>query len=193
MKEYALNDKVEAIQEIIQENKKQSRTILIVYFIFFASFIVALVPLSIASIFALMICVCTLAVIYSIRSRAEEDSITENQMTFLIRTFWRTNLYLVITCALGGGYLVTFADYLPLKPCTDYFERYFLSIANNMSLEKLVIIFSKCEGDFTQSNWKHLMISMTIVICPALSYMIYRITKGTHAVFNNSLIPQHKL
>lgn len=182
-----------SIQQIIKKNNQNRNKILTLYFIFFISFMITLVPFSIASIFAFMICVCTLSVIYSIRSRAEEDSVLENQMTLLIRTFWRANLYLLISFTFGLGYLMFCADYLPLKPCLAYIERHGVSILMNNTESRLMRIISSCQKPFLAQNFMHLVISGSIAFAPILGYLFYRIAMGILALLNNKLIPLKKL
>ncbi len=187
------DQKIENIQNIIAKNEKEKRKILVLYTIFFGSFFIAIIPISIASIFAAMICVCTLSIIYAIRSNSEEDSLAENHMTYLIRTFWRANLYLFIMMFFAFTYLTVFADYIPILPCIKYMENNFYFLARQANTQQLLSIFTPCKEEFFKHNQTHLRVSEFIAFSPTLVYLFLRCLKGWILVVQNKLVPDPKL
>ncbi len=187
------DQKIEDIQSIIADSDKEKRKILILYVVFFISFLAAIIPISVASIFATMICICTLSIIYSIRSNAEEDSLADNHMTYLIRTFWRANLYLIIMFFLAATYLLIFADYIPLHPCIRHIENHFLHLARHGDLQQFASGFAPCQKDFFLNNQRHLIISALIAFSPTLVYLLLRCLRGWVLVVQNKLVPDSKL
>lgn len=174
-------------------SKKDRKKIQWGYTVFFISFMVALIPVTVASLFAVMICVCTLAALYSMRSNADEDSLLENHATFLIRTFWRANLYLVMTTVLAGLYLTVFADYQPLKPCMMYLENNIVAIAQNASAERLMQIFKPCKETVIRKNLSHFVLSGLIITLPVGMYLAKRAITGYRAMLRDHLIAPDKL
>ncbi len=185
---------IEILQKTISDQQTQEqkiqRKILFFYGLFFSSLIVSLIPFSIASIFTLMICVCTLAGIYSVRSTAEEDSLLESHMTHLIKTFWRVNLYLVLTTVFGLLYVALFADYQPLRPCLNTFQRHIVYISENLSAKLLDKVFKGCKATFLEKNYNHLIITAIIAFGPILFYLLRRCIKGVILIKNNQHIPE---
>ncbi len=177
------------IRTSLVEQDKEKRTIMTIYMIFFLSLLVTLIPLSIASLFSFMICVCTLAGIYSIRSNAEEDSFAENHMSYLISTFWRANLYLFIAAMFAALYIGVMTDYAPLKPCMSYIDNYLVSAVKNLDFSRLLRVTKSCEQPFMDRNNITFAITTLIAFLPALSYIAYRCFKGLVYFFKNQMIP----
>ena len=117
-----MKNSLTTLRKALAEQDKEKRMIMMIYIVFFISFIVTLVPLNIISLFLFMICVCTLAGIYSIKSNSEEDSFAENHMSYLISTFWRANLYFFIAAMFAALYIGIFTNYISLKPCMGYID-----------------------------------------------------------------------
>ncbi len=174
-------------------SKKEIRVIYISYLVLFLSMLAAFVPVSIASIFAAMICVCALAGVYSIRSNAEEDSITENHMTFLIRTFWWANLYLLISTMLAGIYLAAFADYSSLTPCVSYINNHLAAILNNGDMGRIEKIMKPCGEAFYNGNQQHVIITLLLALAPVLTYLMYRCSLGCFFLKGGRSVPEAKL
>ena len=167
----------------------ERRKILIFYSVFFASFLLTLVPVTAVSVFSLMICVCTLAATYSTRVNAEEDGLLENHMTFLIRSFWRANLYLLFTGTVSLIYLFLLADYETFGACIQAMS----TAINNGNLERLNSLAYACETLFFDKNYNHLIITAFIAFAPIVGYLLYRCTLGWMHSYHHKLVPDNKL
>jgi len=184
-----MQEKVEKIQNIISNQKIERQKIIVMYIIFFLSFSLALIPVSAASVFAIMICVCTLSTIYSFRMNSEEDSLLENHMTFLIRTFWRANLYLLITSFVGILFLLVSIDYQPLSPCINTIS----STLQRGNFSLLSKILGVCNSIFIEKNWFNIKITAFIAFFPVLLYLLVRCVKGWALIIQYKMIPDAKL
>ncbi len=174
-------------------SQKDKRIIYSSYIFLFLSMFATLIPINIASVFSLMICVCTLAAIYSVRSNAEEDSILENHMTFLIRTFWRANLYLLISIMLAGIYIAMFADYSAITPCVSYINDHLATIIENSDISRIKKIMEPCSNAFYNNNKHYVMVTILLALLPLLTYLIYRCFFGCVFLRKSKLIPEAKL
>ncbi len=184
-----MQDKVEKIKTIIYKNKKDHLKMMIIYFVFFVSLSVAVIPISGASVFALMIGVCTLAVIYSLRMNAEEDSLLENHATFLIRTFWRANLYLLITSFIAMLYLLISVDYAPLSPCIEVLNKH-IEKADIKHIPKVIQV---CNEIFIETNMINIKIMAFIAFSPILLYLLVRCVKGWTLIVQHKMVPEDRL
>jgi len=184
-----MQDKVEKIQTIIHKNKKDHLKMMVMYFIFFVSFSVTVVPISGASVFALMIGVCTLAVIYSFRVNAEEDSLLENHTTFIIRTFWRSVLYLLITSFIAMLYLLISVDYGTLAPCIEVLNNHL----ERADIKHVPQVIGLCNEIFIETNMINIKIMTFIAFSPILLYLLVRCVKGWALIVQYKMVPEEKL
>lgn len=173
--------------------QKERHVILAFYVVFFTSIFISFIPINIASLFAIMICVCTLATIYSMRVNSEEDGITENHMTYLIRTFWRANLYMLIAGLFGILYLAIAVDYIALKPCLTYITDHGTYIIRNGTFDIVFKIMKPCSDVFFQKNQHNLVIAAFIAFFPTFLYLLFRCIKGGLLIMNNEHVPTNKL
>ncbi len=184
-----MQEKVEKIQNIILKNKKDRFKMMVMYFVFFVSYSVAIIPVSAASVFALMICVCTLAVIYSFRMNAEEDSLLENHTTFLIRTFWRSVLYLIISSFVALLYLLISVDYAPLSPCLEVLNNHI----ERADIRHIPQVIGLCNEIFIETNMVNIKIMAFIAFSPILLYLLVRCVKGWALIVQYKIVPEDKL
>ncbi|PCI52931.1 MAG: hypothetical protein COB36_13810 [Alphaproteobacteria bacterium] len=180
-------------ENVTTKLKKEQKKILAFYIVFFISIFISFIPVNMASLFAVMICVCTLSAIYSVRSTAEEDGITENHMTYLIRTFWRANLYMLIAALFGLLYLTIAIDYIALKPCLTYIADHGTYIIRNGTFDIVFKIMKPCSDVFFQKNQHNLVIAAFIAFFPTLLYLLFRCIKGGMLIMNNEHVPANKL
>ncbi|MGH1378908.1 MAG: hypothetical protein ACRBB3_08815 [Alphaproteobacteria bacterium] len=175
------------------DNKKQKRRIITLYTFLFTSMTISFIPVNITSLFAAMVCVCTLSVIYSIRSTAEEDGLMENHTTYLIRTFWRANLFVLISSLLSLLYLTAFVNYVTLQPCLSYISENITYIIRHGSLKTILMIMDPCNDVFYNKNQHHLIIAAFIAFLPSLLYLLMRWVQGSVLIIKNERIPANKL
>ncbi len=188
-----MEDNLKALQDIARKEIKEQNSLFSFYAVFFLSFVCAFVPVGFVAVFSVMICVCTLATIYATRSKSEEDSLTENHCSFLIRTFWRTNLYLLISAVVASLFLLVAIDYMPLKPCLSYIERHFLSSLTSWNQAAIGRIMNACYAPFMKGNSQTMLIGTILAIFPPLSYLIFRFGRGVKYLIRSKLLPDRKL
>ena len=184
---------LDALNDIKKHEAKEKRNILIMYIVFFSTFIGTFVPKGFFAVFSVMICVCTLATIYSVRSRSQEDSILENQCTFLIRTFWRANLYLFFSFILAALYILFTVDYTPLKPCMAFIEEHFQSVVTNLNGKVISKIMNSCSETLINTNNKSLIFGSLIAFFTPFTYIIFRFVRGIKYLKKLKIIPAKKL
>ncbi len=180
----------EILESDIRDNiDKDKRKILTCYGLFFISIFLALIPFGSVAIFAIMFCICVLAGIYSMRAKAYEGGFVHTHMTFLIRTFWRVNLYAIVTILFAGLYLFIFADYKSINVCIDVMSR-----AINMGdISRIEALITSCETLFFKENQKQLVISAVIALGPIAAYLLHRLLKGGSLALNNMAVTGKRL
>lgn len=165
------------------------RKIFVYYGVFFTSFMIAMIPFTVASVFSIMICSCTVAAIYVERARSEKDSFIYNHMTFLIRSFWRGNLYLIFTLIVALFYILILSNYDTIGTCVDAM----LNALNTGRFGRLGTLAQACEKLFFKDNAVHLKTAAVIAFAPIVVYLLYRCTYGWMHGTNKKLIPEGKL
>ncbi len=168
---------------------REQKNILVYYGVFFASFMIALIPVTVASVFATMICACVLAAIYVERAKSEKDSFVYNHMTFLIRSFWRANLYLLFTVLIALIYMVLVANYDTFGACIDAMFK----AMNGGKFGRMKTLAYACEKLFFKENSAHLKTAAVIAFAPVVVYLLYRCTYGWMHGTHKKLIPENKL
>ncbi len=159
---------------LFSERKK----ILILYILFFGTLVIGFITPPTAAALSLMACILILAGIYSFRAQAKKDSLTENHMTFLIRTFWRANLYLVYSTFLGVIYLLVMTDYSAFNPCVSFAMDRWTYVAMNWGPKEFSALFSQCTKPFMRDNTINLVIGIFMMIFPILIYLLNRFILG---------------
>lgn len=167
----------------------EKKNILIYYGVFFISFVIAIIPVSVASVFATMICACVLAAIYVERAKADKESFIYNHMTFLIKSFWRGNLYLLITLTIALIYLLFISNYDTFGTCVDAM----LHALNKGNFSRMGTLAHACEQLFFKQNSVHLKTAAVIAFAPIVVYLLYRCTYGWMHGTHKKLVPDNKL
>jgi len=165
------------------------KKILIYYGVFFSSFCVAVIPFTVASVFALMICSCILAAIYIERAKSDQGTLLYNHMTFLIRSFWRGNFYLLMCLSLALIYILLTANYETFGICIDAI----LSAINTGRFGKVGSLVHACEILFLEENANHLKTAAVIAFAPIVVYLLFRCVYGWMHGKHKKLIPEKKL
>lgn len=167
----------------------EQQKILIYYGVFFTSFLLAFIPVNAVFVFALMICVCMLAGIYMERAKVDADTFIHNHMTFMIRSFWRANLYLLGTVILGALYLILMADYETFGACVNVIG----SVLNNGDIGRIPNLALACEQKFLEENSGHLLVSAVLSFAPIVFYILYRCAFGVLHAKNGDNVAEEKL
>jgi uncharacterized membrane protein len=172
------NSSSPAANTIITERKK----ILALYIFFFAVLYLSFLSPPVIAALSLMACICILAGLYSIRANAKEDTLIKSHASFMIRTFWRANLYLIYSTMLGMVFLVLFIDYSPFFPCMDYLSYNWITVMQYWDFPDFIKLFKRCYTPFIKSNTMHVVAMIFIIIFPVLIYLLNRFILGwTHA------------
>ena len=177
----------EQITSIIKINEKDKRKTKTLFFLYFGSLFAAFIPLTIASLFAAMICICVVATLYATKSNAEEDSLTENHMKFMIRTFWRANLYVLICAIFAVIFILVAADYSSLSPCIRALDNFLINAANTANLSKIQALAELCEKSFIKDNLKQMITAGVVALGPTLLYLIVQCLKGWNMIANDKI------
>ncbi|MDH5723600.1 MAG: hypothetical protein OEY94_09805 [Alphaproteobacteria bacterium] len=152
--------------------------ILVYYIIMFGSLVLICMPSLYLSLISTLICCFTLAAVYSARFNSEEDSLTENHMTYLIHTFWYTMLFLLYSVIAGLTYLLLFANYHVIGPCLELLPGKLVSITRSFNIDSLIEFTGSCAKAFTEENSTHLLMTSLIAFLPVIMYLLYRFIKG---------------
>ncbi len=150
--------------------------LLLLYISFCTSFLCAIIPISSASVFALMICICILAVIYTYRVRGKK---AKNKMviahtSYMISTFWRANILMAVTSFFGLLYMLVMVDYEPLEECANTM----LAVIDSVHLQTLQKILGFCGELVVAKNSFNLYIAAFIAFFPPFIYVSWRCLKG---------------
>lgn len=173
----------EQIASIIHTNEKDKRKTKILFFLYFGSIFAAFIPLTIASLFAAMICVCVIATLYATKSSAEEDSLVEHHMAFMIKTFWRANIYVLICTIFALIFLLVAADYASLSPCLRSLNNFLL----NVNFSKITALAELCEKTFVHNNMKQIIVAGIIALVPTLLYLFVQCAKVWVMIANDKI------
>ncbi len=181
------------LNNIRKEEIKEKRNIFFMYIVLFSSYVGTVTVNGPVSVFCIMICVCTLATVYAARSKSEEDSLLENQCTYLIRTFWKTTFLLI--CSLAAAFLLLLftMDYTPLKPCVSVIEQRLISAISDWNSTLINKILRSCSSIFIKHNSETLNFGSIIAFSPPLVYLIFRFGRGIKYLKKLKIIPTKKL
>jgi uncharacterized membrane protein len=149
-----------------------------VYGAFVAALLLSFIPDPLFAVVSVLFFAGVLVAAYIIRRKSETDSLTENHMTWVIRTIWIVCLFSFITTAAGGIYLWTQLDYSAMEPCSANMGEYILSQGENISNKQLLALAEPCKDEFFAANMRAFIIAATIAALPLVLYLVLRITKG---------------
>ncbi len=155
---------------------KEQNTINNIYAMLCVSLILGFLPLMTAAFLALFMFTAAMIAAYVVRRRAEEHSLAENHMTYIIRTIWIASLFGLVSTALASMYLLPNYDSTSLMACMD-------QVVNSMGggvtdPSQLKDHMQPCMDQFMAEN-KVVFIKATIIAAaPIVIYMGYRMAKG---------------
>jgi uncharacterized membrane protein YfcA len=153
------------------------KTIANVYGAFVASLLLSFVPDPVFAIVATIFFLGVLISAYLVRRGAEPESLTENHMTWIIRTIWIAGLFAIVTIAAGGMYLWTQLDYTSIQSCASKIGDLVMQGGTPSTYEMLALM-EPCEEQFMHANRMALIISTIIAAGPLVLYLVLRLTKG---------------
>ncbi len=156
----------------------ETKTIMRVYGAFVAALLLSLAPDPVFAFVALLIFTGVMIAAYMIRKRSEEDSLTENHMTWIIRTIWIVCLFALVTVTAGSFYLWSRIDFTAIQPCAEKAGDLIASQVGEPGTMELLAIIEPCEKAFVQDNRMPLIMATAIAALPLLLYLVLRLTKG---------------
>lgn len=191
--EDAPHDNREASPLALTKSKEQIdfRNTKIAFVLLFGSLFLTLIPFSVASFFSLLLSICTLSGIYSMRSLAEEDSLVENHMNFLIMTFWRVALFVFITSIFATFFLLIFANYDKMDVCVRQIDHFAIGAALSRNGGNFGDFFDRCSAFFLKNNAGQLRATSFIAFGPVLLYLLYRCQKGWKYIASRHFIQKN--
>ena len=146
------------------------------YSAFCVSLLFALVPVGSSSVFALMLCIFVLGLLYTYRVCGEK---TKNRLviqhtTYMIGTFWRANILLAITSFVGLLYMLVVVDYQPINSCMGTVT----GALEKGQMRVLSKIFEICGQLIYEQNKVHIHIVGLITFVPVFLYVLIRCIRG---------------
>ena len=153
------------------------KTILRVYGAFAATLIFMLIPHIGMCVIAILLMLGTTIAAYSVRRKAEPDSLAADHMTFIIRTIWIGSGLAAITTALASGYMLATADMVPLQSCSNHAAQ---TMANTGTQDPAAIqaLMQPCIDGFVNGNMGVLTNAVIIAAGVPMLYFAYRLAKG---------------
>ena len=149
-----------------------------IYGIFGVSIVFSVVPSLSAALVSAIFFLIALIAAYVVRGRAEEHSLTENHMTYLIRTIWIVSLFAVLTMGFAAAYMVPKVQYFPLQSCMDALSSMGSEAIQSMGVAEAENILAPCMEDFMNVNHRLFLHSALIAGGPLIVYLGYRFVKG---------------
>lgn len=157
-----------------KDNKEQQQ-ILQTYAAFMASIILSLLPFMSAALLSLGLAIVVLVMAYIYRGKAEDKSLLENHMIFIIRTIWVGAFIALICMVIGAGYLFVNLNNMPLLDCQEAF----LAMGDQIFHPDIFkTVFAPCQEAYFNLNLETLIIGGGIVVLPPLIYFSVRIVRG---------------
>ena len=146
------------------------------YIVFCVSLLYALVPVGPISVFALMLSIFVLGLLYTYRVRGKKikNHLVIYHTTYMIRTFWRANLFLVITGFARLLYMLVTIDYQPIDTCMEAVS----SALKKGHMRVLSKIFEICGELIFEQNKIHIHIVGVITFVPVFLYVLIRCITG---------------
>lgn len=159
------------------EDDPQQGKVIRIYGLFGLGLLLSLVPNMIVAGMSAILLLGVLVAAYILRKDAEDGSLLENHMTFIIRTIWVGSFLTLVTMAAGSFYLFKMLDHQPMLPCMQEFLN-LGPMAAAYGMDHMLAIFNKCWEPYWRTNLTALIIGGTIAAGPVLVYFIGRFIRG---------------
>lgn len=157
------------------KENNEKKNILQLYAIFGAALVLGVVPNATAAVLSLVFGVAVLATAYMTRAKVEAGSLSENHMTFIIRTIWIGTLFSAITMLIGSVYLFFNVDSMPMQPCANDILDQSASLTDAAQLKALA---APCMESYLAVNQTVFLTTGAIVAVPVLVYFVVRYARG---------------
>lgn len=130
-----------------------------------ATIILSVIPNALAAVLCMVLGLGVLVAAYSIRKKADDESLSDNHMTFVIRTIWIGSFLFCVTSVLAAIYASMNLDYTALEGCAGN---------GAASVDALL----PCLPQYIEDNQNLLINSMVYAGLPIFVYFGYRFIKG---------------
>ncbi len=140
------------------------------------------------TLFAFLISIVILIMIYSEIGKSEEDSLLENHLIHMTRTFWKTSLLFFYFSNISMLYLFLMLDYAPLQTCFNYIQSNVMTIASSANMDMFEAIANLCEKPFYEENTLHLYITAFLAFGIAFIVYLWKTGCGLLSVVNGKVI-----
>lgn len=166
---------------------KEQKTVSGVYAAVTAVFILTFVPMISAAVIALVAFLAVFFALYFVKGRAEADSLCENHMVYLIRTFWIAGLVGAVSITLASFYLLPNMDQTLLQPCLQ-------GIVNSGATDGAAMqrLLQPCVDEFVSANKGVLLTGAIIGALPLTAYFAWRLFKGLTRALKGYRMPNPK-
>ncbi len=152
------------------ERNKDIKIVTNVYAALTVSLLLSFIPVAGAALLATILFLGVWITSYVLRARADQNSLTENHMTFIIRTIWIAGLFSLFTIGAASAYLLSLYDPSPLYQCTGNL--------NSTDTAALIAAVQPCVDRFVQANMMVFINATLIAAGPLVIYLGYRLFKG---------------
>jgi uncharacterized membrane protein len=149
--------------------EKEQKNIVNIYAALSACLIFSFIPVGALGTITAILFIGVLIAAYVMRRKAEENSLTKNHMTFVIRTIWITSFIATPTTIIAAIYLIPQLDPSPVQDCIG-------TALSSHNAEDDVI--QNCIDAFISANLSLLIVSTLIAAALPVIYLIYRMAKG---------------
>ena len=133
-----------------------------IYAAFAAMVIFLCVPSAVFSVIGILLLFYVMGNAYGLRKKYGEDSLVNNHMTYLIRSFWISSLFCLIGMIAAGIYIMETFD------MNEFAASMTEAVAETMNTGQMVI-----NGDM-----KKLIMVSIVTLGPSVVYLVYRVAKG---------------
>lgn len=164
------------------------RRVISLYIGLFGSVFLCFMPSLIVSLFAILFVILALFGLYLVREHSADGSFSKRHAVYMIRTFWTTNLFLLVFGVSSILFFLMFVKLSPLNPCVNALLDYGDFMLTHGNFDGLVRLFTPCEKPFLQLNQMVLFLSGFIAFFPGMAYFFVRFTRGFTRALKNKLI-----
>lgn len=160
---------------------KEKANALQIYAAFGAALVLSFVPTMFAAFLSTALGLGVLIAAYVVRKQNDAGSLSENHMTFIIRTIWIGSFFALITMTAGSIYLFLNLDNAPLEPCFSGL----LSAAGSITdMASLKASFGSCYEPYWFLNKGTFITGGVIAAAPILVYFLVRYARGLSRAMN---------
>lgn len=135
-----------------------------IYAAIIAAFVLNFVPDQLVQIIASLVFLCVFIALYVFRRLAEEESLIDNHMTYLIRSIWIGGLFIIIGTIISAVYFIG----------TIGFEEYARLGQQAIEQQDPMAIMTVFESAYP----REIFISVMITFAPGTLYLAFRLAKG---------------